>query len=359
MSSTIVFYAPRYHTNQVNISRLLIERGYTIYFHVERQSRIEDYYWLRPNVVQMSSISFLGFKKQILNCKNYYKLLRRHRPSVIIIRDPNRLNSLLVALIARLQRVKIVFYTQMQVNKRYSILRILGYNGLILFFNANWYSPVYGSPGERKKNFIRRLFYLPFPIVPQFNSDLYGKSRRSLRLLCVGKFEARKNQIALIHVFSILLGKYDIHLTLVGEVSTAEHRQWFNEVSLNIIERKLQKHITVLTNVEPNQMQPHYREADIFILPSYREPASISIVEAMSYGLPVIVSDDCGNKDYVLNGFSGWHFINKNNFSLLRRIHKLVVEEELRLSMSRNTRFLVENMYNNEIFYRVFTKIIS
>ena len=359
MSRTIVFYAPRYHTNQVNISRLLIERGHTLYFHVERQSRIEDYNWLRPNLVQLSTINFFHFRMNILKCINYYNLLSSLHPSIIIIRDPNRLNSLLVALIARLQRVKIVFYTQMQVNKKYSILRILCYNSLIFFFNAKWYSPVYGPPGARKRNFICRLFYLPFPIVPQFNKDSFKKSRRSLRLLCVGKFEARKNQISLIQVFSNLHRKYDVHLTLVGEVSNSEHKRWFNEVSLNIIEKKLQNNITILTNIEPKQMPSIYRDADIFILPSYNEPASISIVEAMSYGLPVIVSDDCGNKDYVLNGFSGWHFMNKNNFSLLRRIHKLVVDDELRLQMSRNTRFLVEKKYNNDIFYSVFSQIIS
>ena len=125
MSRTIVFYAPRYHTNQVNISRLLIERGHTLYFHVERQSRIEDYNWLRPNLVQLSTINFFHFRMNILKCINYYNLLSSLHPSIIIIRDPNRLNSLLVALIARLQRVKIVFYTQMQVNKKEFYLSIV------------------------------------------------------------------------------------------------------------------------------------------------------------------------------------------------------------------------------------------
>lgn len=37
-----------------------------------------------------------------------------------------------------------------------------------------------------------------------------------------------------------------------------------------------------------------YRQADVFVFPSYREPGGIVVVEAMSHGLPLIVADHGG-----------------------------------------------------------------
>lgn len=49
-----------------------------------------------------------------------------------------------------------------------------------------------------------------------------------------------------------------------------------------------------------------YRMADVYILPSIREGLNVSIMEAMSSGLPCIVSDIRGNRDMVDEGNGGY-----------------------------------------------------
>lgn len=51
-------------------------------------------------------------------------------------------------------------------------------------------------------------------------------------------------------------------------------------------------------------VRQYYREADVFIFPSFREPSGAVVLEAMSYGLPCIVGD-YGGPSYLLGGKAG------------------------------------------------------
>lgn len=49
-----------------------------------------------------------------------------------------------------------------------------------------------------------------------------------------------------------------------------------------------------------------YKMADVYVLPSIREGLNVSVMEAMSSGLPCIVSDIRGNRDMVDDGKGGY-----------------------------------------------------
>lgn len=56
--------------------------------------------------------------------------------------------------------------------------------------------------------------------------------------------------------------------------------------------------------------------ADVYLLPSYREGLNVSVMEAMSSGLPCIVSDIRGNRDMVEEG-KGGYLINPRDFKTI------------------------------------------
>lgn len=51
-----------------------------------------------------------------------------------------------------------------------------------------------------------------------------------------------------------------------------------------------------------------YHLADIYISPSHVDGSSVSLLEAMACGLPCLVSDIAGNKEWIEEGVNGWLF---------------------------------------------------
>ena len=63
------------------------------------------------------------------------------------------------------------------------------------------------------------------------------------------------------------------------------------------------------------------KKKGLFILPSYSEPASISLLESISAGVPVICSDSCGTKIHIRENLNGFIFKTNNEISLLNKIN--------------------------------------
>jgi glycosyltransferase involved in cell wall biosynthesis len=51
-----------------------------------------------------------------------------------------------------------------------------------------------------------------------------------------------------------------------------------------------------------------YHMADLYISPSHVDGSSVSLMEALASGLPCLVSDIPGNKEWVEDGVNGWLF---------------------------------------------------
>lgn len=100
----------------------------------------------------------------------------------------------------------------------------------------------------------------------------------------IGRFSQQKNQLRLIHIFSVLL---QIHsnavLLLCGEGEGQEKcRQAVN--SLNIREK-------VIFPGKVDNPQDYYQAMDVFVLPSLFEGLPLVGVEAQASGLPCVFSD--------------------------------------------------------------------
>ena len=51
-----------------------------------------------------------------------------------------------------------------------------------------------------------------------------------------------------------------------------------------------------------------YHMADVYISPSHVDGSSVTLMEAMASGLPCLVSDIAGNKEWIRDGVNGWLF---------------------------------------------------
>lgn len=77
---------------------------------------------------------------------------------------------------------------------------------------------------------------------------------------------------------------------------------------------------------------------DVYVLPSLTETSSLSTLEAMSSGLPVITTPVGAIPDYIENGKNGIFFKVKAVGELFRVLIKLYGNKELRASLGNNAR---------------------
>jgi len=110
-----------------------------------------------------------------------------------------------------------------------------------------------------------------------------------------------KNLSTLLAVFKELVSKYPdkkIKLWIVGDGTEKEKLQkQVNDLELNgkVVFWGFQEDV-----------RPYLEAADVFVLPSFSEGFSISLVEAMLCGLPCIVTNQGGPSEIVEHGKSGF-----------------------------------------------------
>lgn len=80
--------------------------------------------------------------------------------------------------------------------------------------------------------------------------------------------------------------------------------------------------------------------ADTFVLPSYTEGVPISILEAESYGLPILSTCVGGIPEVVHNGVNGFIFSPGDKDAIKRTIDKVFIDKPLRLKLGEESRTL-------------------
>lgn len=114
------------------------------------------------------------------------------------------------------------------------------------------------------------------------------------RFLYVGRTSQVKNLEALIIVFNDLPNHY---LTIIGD---GEEKEYLQSIA--------NQNISFKPPIENIKLQTEFLDHDIFILPSISEPWGLVVEEAIYFGLPVMVSKNCGSMELVKNGVNGYVF---------------------------------------------------
>ena len=138
-----------------------------------------------------------------------------------------------------------------------------------------------------------RLISIPNGVDVNRYAPSNNASRAAERNICfVGRIEVQKGLEHLLRAIALVReGGGNATLTVVGE---GGQRKTLEELA-----RRLKLHDHVLFAGFRQDVLPFYRDALIFVLPSLAEGMSSSLLEAMSCGLPVIVTAVGGNREMV------------------------------------------------------------
>ena len=86
----------------------------------------------------------------------------------------------------------------------------------------------------------------------------------------------------------------------------------------------------------------YYRSADLYLSASHSDGSSVSLMEAMACGLPVLVSDIHGNREWVTPGLQGWWFPDGDFRAMAEAIVQAVENRKRLPEMGRAARQVAE-----------------
>jgi glycosyltransferase involved in cell wall biosynthesis len=85
-----------------------------------------------------------------------------------------------------------------------------------------------------------------------------------------------------------------------------------------------------------------YGMADLYISPSHIDGSSVSLMEALACGLPPLVSDIPGNREWITDGANGWLFADGDAEALARRILEIIAKRDELAEIRRAARRTAE-----------------
>jgi len=153
-------------------------------------------------------------------------------------------------------------------------------------------------------------------------------------ILFVGRFEEYKGVTYLLEAFKLLKFKYkhnDIDLVLIGSGALQENINNFIEIN------NLKNDIKVISWLSYTDLPIWYKNALIFVFPSYYDVWAFVINEAMAARLPVISTNEVGAvRALIKNDINGIVIPSKNSEILAHEIDRLLQDIQLREILAKN-----------------------
>jgi glycosyltransferase involved in cell wall biosynthesis len=143
-------------------------------------------------------------------------------------------------------------------------------------------------------------------------------------ILFLSRMEKDKGIYEAIEAYRILKDRHaEVSMAVAG--SGPEHAYAMSYV----FSRSIQD-IEFCGYIEGTEKQKQYQKADVYILPTYGEGMPISVLEAMSYGLPVITRPVGGLRDFFEEGRMGFYTESVEPAVFSELLDRLYLDPELR-----------------------------
>lgn len=191
-----------------------------------------------------------------------------------------------------------------------------------------------------------------------YKPRIYLKKER-LNIVSIGRCHWKKGYTVALDAMSLLKQKHiNFHYTIIADGYDNEN------IIYQIHDLGLRQNVSFINGLKHNDLMNKLSEMDIFLLSSYEEGISNSVLEAMAQGVPVIVSDCGGMKELIKNGENGFLVPIRDSESISLVLQKFVLLDEVyKKKIINNARktILQDYLLDNQIklfdlYYRTLVK---
>jgi len=104
--------------------------------------------------------------------------------------------------------------------------------------------------------------------------------------------------------------------------------------------------------VNGDELPQYYQAADLYVSASHSDGSSVSLMEALASGLPVLVSDIPSNREWIMPGREGWLFADGDDRALSEGILRAAGQPEGLKEMRLAARRLAEERANWQVNFQ-------
>lgn len=153
-------------------------------------------------------------------------------------------------------------------------------------------------------------------------------------IISIGRLSKEKGFLDLIDVFEIVSkSNPDWHLTIAGDGQEREI------IEQRIKQKNLENKVTLLGFVKEEELNKTLLKSSIYVMTSFNESFGLVLIEAESFGLPLIAFDTAeGPKEIIEDGKNGFLIPNRNNEQMAQKISELISNKELRSKIGQTAR---------------------
>ena len=182
----------------------------------------------------------------------------------------------------------------------------------------------------------------PLGVDPRlFSPRPFRCSPDTIEILCVGRLVPSKGQYILLAAVERLVNSHaNIRLRLVGDGPDREG------LERAIASKGLGRYITLEGSVNQDRIRDYYRQADIFVLPSFAEGIPVVLMEAMAMEVPCISTFVAGIPELVRNEIDGILIPPSDEQELALSIGRLIDDSNLRRRLGAAGRQRVIEKYD-------------
>jgi glycosyltransferase involved in cell wall biosynthesis len=192
-----------------------------------------------------------------------------------------------------------------------------------------------------------RVHYVPNPVDTERFSPATPEERRRLRArlrvgeedvlaVFVGRLSREKGAVELATAWATVEPKAMV--AFIGPPMTGHDWDVSGNVARIARESRITPSFRLVGGVPPDEVASWLKAADFAVQPSHFEAMGLAAAEAMAAGLPVIVTDTSGYRDFVVDGENGLIVPPKDIRALGDAVTRLVQDSALRARLASRAR---------------------
>ncbi|KIR02426.1 glycosyl transferase, group 1 [Lachnospiraceae bacterium TWA4] len=172
---------------------------------------------------------------------------------------------------------------------------------------------------------------------------------KKFRIIFLGVLNRRKGTENLIRAFEIIKDSDKLNkIELVIAGSGPEEKY----LKILCKERKLDCFIKFLGWVDSKEKRKLLKTGNLLVLPSYNEGLPISILEAISYGIPVVATNVGDIASAVFDGKNGYLVQPGDIMGLAEAILKIISDPSKYQDFSNQSKYIAKSKFSEENFFQ-------